>query len=233
MLPENAPHQIPTAFRTAPSLAPLERLDLAANQAFVLITPPADVPMKMPGPIGEIALQEAIYKPLVEIMAENGHAPKSVNQLLAHPTWKGQSLPVLWQSLLVLTAGGHLYPVQDAEAIKAAQPRCKKLNAYICQRARDGGEITFLASPVIGGGIPVSRFLQLFLLARHSGKNQPSEWAAATWELLSSQGQRSEGRQDVGDAGGERRRTDRASESLRGKPTDDLESSRHRLMIVR
>lgn len=42
---------------------------------------------------------------------------------------------------------------------------------------------------MIGGGIPVSRVLQLFLLARHSGKKQPSEWAAAAWELLSSQGQ--------------------------------------------
>jgi hypothetical protein len=97
---------------------------------------------------------------------------------------------MLWQSLLVLTASGHLYPVQDADAIKAAQPRCKKLNAYICQRARDGAEIAFLASPVIGGGIPVSRFQQLFLLARHSGKKQPSDWAALAWKLLSSQGQR-------------------------------------------
>jgi hypothetical protein len=97
---------------------------------------------------------------------------------------------MLWQSLLVLTASGHLYPAQDAEAAKAVQSRCKKLNAYLCQRARDGGEITFLASPVIGGGIPVSRFHQLFLLARHSGKKQPSEWAATTWELLTSQGQR-------------------------------------------
>jgi hypothetical protein len=43
---------------------------------------------------------------------------------------------------------------------------------------------------VIGGGVPISRFPQLFLLARHSGKKQYSEWAAATWELLSSQGQR-------------------------------------------
>jgi len=60
---------------------------------------------------------------------------------------KGQSLPLLWQTLFVLTAGSDLYPVQDAEAVKAAQSRCKKLNAYLCQRARDGGEITFLASP--------------------------------------------------------------------------------------
>jgi hypothetical protein len=30
----------------------------------------------------------------------------------------------------------------------------------------------------------------LFLLALHSGKKQPAEWAAAVWELLGSQGQR-------------------------------------------
>jgi hypothetical protein len=97
---------------------------------------------------------------------------------------------MLVQSLIVLTGGGHLYPVQDPETIKVMQSRCKKLNTYLCQRARNGGEIAFLASPVIGGGVPVGRFQQLFLLARQAGKKQPSEWAAAVWEILSTQGQR-------------------------------------------
>lgn len=171
-------------------LAPLEQLERIRHQGFVLVTPPADVPMKLTGPLGEVTLQEAIYQPLVEILAEANFAPKTVKQILAHPGWKQQPLPLLWQSLVVLTGAGHVYPTQEPDAAKAAQSRSRKLNAYLCRRARDGGEIAFLASPVIGGGIPVGRFAQLFLLARQAGRKQPAEWAGAAWEILSNQGQR-------------------------------------------
>ena len=72
--------------------------------------------------------------------------------------------------------------------MKAAQARSKKLNTYLCKRARDSNEINFRVSPVTGGGIQINCFSQLFLLARHSGKKTPSEWAAFAWEILSRQG---------------------------------------------
>lgn len=171
-------------------ISPLERLERYSNQSFILITNPADVPMKFPGPIGEVTLQESVYKPLVEILAENNYTPKSVKQIMEHPLWKQQALPNLVQCLVVLSGAGHVYPTQEPEAEKAAHSKTKKLNAYLCKRARDGGEIASLASPVIGGGIQVNRFPQLFLLARHAAKKQPAEWAADAWDMLNKQGQR-------------------------------------------
>ncbi|WP_142811288.1 class I SAM-dependent methyltransferase [Tepidiphilus olei] len=47
-----------------------------------------------------------------------------------------------------------------------------------------------LASPVTGGGVPVSRFEQLFLLARQSGHKTLQDWARFAWSLLAAQGQR-------------------------------------------
>jgi len=41
-------------------------------------------------------------------------------------------------------------------------------------KARGSADITFLASPVTGGGITVNRFQQLFLLALSQGKKQPA-----------------------------------------------------------
>ncbi|MEA1053942.1 methyltransferase, partial [Lamprobacter modestohalophilus] len=38
--------------------------------------------------------------------------------------------------------------------------------------------------------LPVNRFQQLFLLGLSQGHKQPSDWAAQTWQLLKSQGQR-------------------------------------------
>jgi len=47
-----------------------------------------------------------------------------------------------------------------------------------------------LASPVSGGGYPVNRFQQLFLLALAQGKKQPAEWAQFAWSILAAQGQK-------------------------------------------
>lgn len=60
----------------------------------------------------------------------------------------------------------------------------------MCKRARSSGEINFLASPVIGAGVPVPRFHQLFLLARGKGQKTPEDWAQFVWSLLSAQGHR-------------------------------------------
>ena len=167
----------------------LERIDRLSRRTFILTTPPEDVPMTLRGPIGEVNLQEAVYKPLLEILSENGHAPKSVAQILDHPWWKQQPLATLCEALIVLTGAGHVHPVQEPEAVEAAQARCRRLNAYLCRRARDSDQIAFLASPITGGGVPVGRIQQLFLLARHSGKTEPAEWAAYVWDILSRQNQ--------------------------------------------
>ena len=64
------------------------------------------------------------------------------------------------------------------------------INAHLQDKARGSGEISYLASPVTGGGVTVGRFPQLFLLAMAQGKKQPADWAAFAWNILASQGQR-------------------------------------------
>ena len=83
-----------------------------------------------------------------------------------------------------------MYAVQDDAAITKVKKRTDKLNAHLLQKARSSGDITYLASPVTGGGVTVSRFPQLFLLAIHQGKKHPTEWAQFAWQLLTAQGQR-------------------------------------------
>ena len=56
--------------------------------------------------------------------------------------------------------------------------------------ARGSSDVGYLASPVSGGGIDVSRIQQLFLLAKTQGKTQPADWAAFAWSILSSQNQK-------------------------------------------
>jgi len=62
------------------------------------------------------------------------------------------------------------------------------LNRYLLQRARSNADIAFLASSVLGGGVPVARFQQLFLLGMQQGKQSAAELASFAWTF--NQGQR-------------------------------------------
>jgi hypothetical protein len=53
-----------------------------------------------------------------------------------------------------------------------------------------GPDIAYLASPVTGGGVPLGRFQQLFLLALRDSKRQPAEMAEMLWQALARHGQK-------------------------------------------
>ena len=169
-------------------LSRLEQLDAIRFDAFALATPPDDVPMKVRGALGEATLQEQIYRPLIEALAENDYAPKKVDELVRHDNLKAMPLGQVLPAILVLVGGGHVHPAQ--EPASASQTHCRALNRYLCERARSAGGIHFLASPVVGAGVSVSRIHQLFLLALQHGKKSEAEQAAFAWGLLSGEGQR-------------------------------------------
>jgi hypothetical protein len=51
-------------------------------------------------------------------------------------------------------------------------------------------DVSFLASPVTGGGVAVGRMQQLFLRSMRRGKKTPQEWAVDIWPIFEAQGQR-------------------------------------------
>jgi hypothetical protein len=155
----------------------------------VLLTPPGDIPMKVKGSLGEATLDEQFYRALIEGFASESFAPKTLGEVAArHPKLASAQLAILVEAGLVLTGAGHLHPAQEPP--REAQARCAALNRHLCERARGGDHFMFLGSPVTGGGIPVNRQQQLFLLAAHKGKNAPSEQAKFVWDTLAAQGQR-------------------------------------------
>ena len=168
----------------------LEQLERYRDLGFVLLTRPDDISMKLPVTVGNVTLQEKVYKPLIDALAEHNFAPKTVAELALHPSNQGRPLPQLIEALIILTGAGHVQPAQDSEAVKLAKPRCEALNSHLLHRARFSDDVAFLASPVIGGGVAVGRFQQLFLLARQTGKPQPEDWVQFAWEAISAQGQR-------------------------------------------
>ena len=172
----------------ARKLSAVEQMEMLLSTAFVLMLDPTDVPMKVKGALGEAALQEGVYKPILEVLSDGSFAPKKLADLTKHPKLHAMKLPEVMQALVVLVGAGHMHPVQ--QATKESRTHCVALNHYICDRARGRDEIKCLASPVIGGGVAVSRIQQLFLLAFFAGKKGVSDQVQHAWQIISSQGGR-------------------------------------------
>ena len=94
------------------------------------------------------------------------------------------------QAALVLTGAGHLGLVQDSAVVAKAKKHADKLNAHLCQKARGSNEIAYLASPLVGGGVALNRFQQLFVASIATGKKHPADWAQAAWQVLAAQNQK-------------------------------------------
>jgi hypothetical protein len=133
-------------------------------------------------------MQEQVYRPLLEVLAEGNHKPKSLGQIVSHARLKSVSHTQTTEAVLALTGTGHVCPARVPTSATHAQ--CKALNRAICLRSRSASDINFLASPVVASGIPVNRVEQLFILAVEQREKSAVELAAYTWKILQTQGHR-------------------------------------------
>jgi SAM-dependent methyltransferase len=172
----------------ARTLTPLAQAEALRTQKVMLMVPRGDVSLKVTGALGVATLQEAVYGPILDALAD--HKPKTLGQIEQAVKDKGVGFAQVLQAVMVLAGVGSLTAVQDEAHIVKAKKHTDKLNAHLLQLARGSADINYLTSPVTAGGITVNRFQQLFLLALSQGKKQPADWAQLTWQILTAQGQR-------------------------------------------
>jgi hypothetical protein len=171
-------------------LSPQRQLEILQSHRFVLQVGEGDVALKLNGPAGEAHLQAEVYRPMLAVLAERGHAPKSAAEMLAHPLMKKVTPAQLAQALFVLTGLGNVSAAQDEAQVAAVRARTQALNRHLVDKAVFSNEIGFLASPVTGAGVPIGRIQQLFLRAIRRGRTTPQEWALDIWPLMEAQNQR-------------------------------------------
>lgn len=168
-------------------LSPLERAELLRAQRVVLVSHRPDVSLKVTGAF-EANLTEAIYSPILDILAD--HKPRTLGQLELALMGKDVTFAHVLQAAMVLAGAGHLSAVQEDALATKAKKHTDKLNAHLINRARGSADISYLASPMTGGGVPVGQFQQLFLLALSQGNKLPKDWAQYVWKTLEAQGQK-------------------------------------------
>lgn len=169
-------------------LNPLEQAEAIRECRVVLVQPRPMVSLKAQGGLGEADLQERAYGPVLDFLAD--HVPRTFGQIEQAVASKEVNYAQLREIITALIGTGALHLAQDDKTVAKLKPVTDKLNRYLMARARGTNEIGYLASPVTGGAIGITRFPQLFLLARASGRKTPTEWADAVWQILNAQGQR-------------------------------------------
>jgi hypothetical protein len=166
----------------------LRQTELARSLRIILVSHRPDIELKVHGARGEVGLNEPVYGPILNALAD--HKIITIGELEAIVSPQGVTLVQLIQSIVILAGMGHVYPAQSEASIKEAKGYSQKLNQALMIQSRATNDLSYLASPVTGGGIPVGRFQQLFLFALiHQGRKQQSEWVTLIWELLAEQGQ--------------------------------------------
>lgn len=168
-------------------LNPLAQAEAIREQKVILASYRPDISLKVNGLLGEASMAEAIYGPILDYLADyRPHAIKEIEFALKD---KDINFAQINQAIMVLVGAGYLYTAQDEEVIAKVRPQTDRMNAHVAREARGSVELGYLASPVTGGAIPVTRTQLLFLLAITEGKKEPSEWAQVVWGLLRLQGQ--------------------------------------------
>lgn len=167
-------------------LAPFEQSERLRSERVVLTAPRREISMLIQGPTGEARLNESIYGPLLDALAD--HQVKSLGQLEQTLAPRKIGFAHLVQAVMVLFGQGKLESAQDDAAVERARSRTDALNQHLMRKARGSGDITHLASPVVGGGVGVTRAGQLFLLALAEGQQDPQAWARYALGLLAAHG---------------------------------------------
>ena len=169
-------------------LSAFEQAEQIKKHKLVLTSAREDVSLKVAGALGDANLSEAIYAPILDFMAD--HKIRSIEEIAIQVKAKKVSFAQVVQAAMVLIGSGDLASAQSNEKIIHVKKNVSNLNNALIDKARFSSDITFLACPVTGGGIVVSRFQQLFIAAIAQGKKQPKDWAEFAWSLLASQNQR-------------------------------------------
>jgi SAM-dependent methyltransferase len=169
-------------------LSPLERAEQLAAIRVMLVVPREDASLHANGSLGQADMSANVYTPILDLLAD--HKPRSLGEIVEAVQKQGISNAQVVEAAMVLTGTAQLTAVQDAALVAKNKKRTDKLNRYLMRKARSGGEIQVLASPVTGGGISVPRFQQLFALAYAEGHRDAADWAKYVWNILRMQNQR-------------------------------------------
>lgn len=174
------------------------RASLLRSEQIILSTESDKLTREVKTGMGEVNLSEAGLQVIRQSLSDGkvhdlGELERAANEMKQRNEGPEgidrENLLTLAQAICVLLSGGQVAMAQKKQDALKARPSAEKLNVFIENLAISSGNVNFLASPVTGGGIPVSRFDMLFLLAMRRNARTAPAMAAFARECLNVAGQ--------------------------------------------
>lgn len=169
------------------TLSPLEVAEQMGEINVVLIKHRPDLTYQIKLDSGTVDLNEAIYRPLLDFLAD--HQPRLMKDIAQAMTPHGIKFSQLIEAIMLLSGAGHVVMAQNSGTAGERHQVTQRLNGYIENKARGGGEMNCVASPVTGGGVPLGRFPSLWAKALSEGIDNVEGLANYVWAILQAQGQ--------------------------------------------
>jgi hypothetical protein len=170
-------------------LAPLEQAAAIRGLRVMLVGNRSELTFSVSGSLGQREMSENIYNPILDALGTE--EAKTIGEIEQALSGTETRLSVIYEALMVLAGKGDVVRVQDEAIQEQVKRQTDRLNLCFFEKARNSGDMVFLASPLTGGaGIAAGRFHQLFLLALRQGTKGADELAQFAWDILASQGQR-------------------------------------------
>jgi SAM-dependent methyltransferase len=166
-------------------LSTLDQDEILDGLRVVMGVPRKDVQFKIAGRLGNFDLPRDVYEPLLEVLS--AHQPVYISELWQAAKEKGVSRSAMNSAVSILAAKGVILPAQSDESISQAASKVGRLNRFLMSQSRSTTGLSYLASPVTGGGLAVPLFHQFFLLATLEGADTAKSLATFAWHILASQ----------------------------------------------
>lgn len=168
-------------------LSPLEVSELIGKIRVILVKHRSAFTYQIQMDGGMVELSETIYRPLLDLLAD--YQPRTLKEIADTLAPHGVKFNQVIEAAMLLSRIGQLAAAQDAKVVSERQAVTARLNDYIEGKARSGADISYVASPVTGGGIMLGRFNALFAKAIGEGLEDVDALANYVWNILQAQGQ--------------------------------------------
>jgi SAM-dependent methyltransferase len=161
----------------------------------VVLTVPKDkISTKIKVGLGNLTLNESESLLIIDAIEQLGIARVGDIEAIVKNGLPGSTdlarVATILKFVTVLAGTDQAALAQEEEVISDRHANTKALNHIFFDRAKNTNEVSFLASPVTGGGIPANRIEQLFTSSIMRGLDNPEAWATEAWQILSAQGHR-------------------------------------------
>ena len=171
----------------ARKLASHEKAAALRELNFTLVSKAANVELEVQGARGKANLNSEVYQ---QVLASLEVMDRCTIEDLQKSLLGKVSQDQILEAINILVGKGDLAPALPREASKARKKYTDQVNSKLIDRAISSDDITYLFSPVTGGGLKVSRFEKLVLHALSQDIKGNENIAKYVWSILGSQGQK-------------------------------------------